>query len=70
MNITASLNYKMGRRFVFISKTVFSPVMMVVVNTVLLIGRVLVESDSDLETAYGLEKQKPLTPLGSWQPGK
>ncbi len=26
-------------------------------NTVLLIGRVLVESDSDLATAYGLEKQ-------------
>jgi hypothetical protein len=32
-------------------------------NTVLMIGRVLVESDSDLATAYGLEKQIRLTPL-------
>ena len=39
-------------------------------NTVLLIGRVLVESDSDLATAYGLEKQIQLTPLGLWQPGQ
>jgi hypothetical protein len=39
-------------------------------NTVLLIGRVLVESDSDLATAYGLEKQIRLTPLSLWQPGQ
>ena len=39
-------------------------------NTVLLIGRVLVESDSDLATAYGLEKQIQLTPLSHWQPGQ
>jgi hypothetical protein len=39
-------------------------------NTVLLIGRVLVESDSDLATAYGLEKQIRLTPLSQWQPGQ
>ena len=39
-------------------------------NTVLLIGRVLVESDSDLATAYGLEKQIRLTPLSHWQPGQ
>lgn len=32
-------------------------------NTVLLIGRTLVESDSDLATAYGLAKQIQLTPL-------
>jgi hypothetical protein len=32
-------------------------------NTVLHIGRVLVESDSDLATAYDLEKQIQLTPL-------
>jgi hypothetical protein len=32
-------------------------------NTVLLIGRVLVESDSDLATTYNLEKQIQLTPL-------
>jgi hypothetical protein len=38
-------------------------------NTVLLIGRVLVESDSDLTTAYGLEKQIQLTPLSHWQLG-
>jgi hypothetical protein len=39
-------------------------------NTVLLIGRVLVESDSDLATAYRLEKQIQLTPLSHWQPGQ
>jgi len=39
-------------------------------NTVMLIGRVLVESDSDLATAYGLEKQIQLTPLSHWQPGQ
>jgi hypothetical protein len=32
-------------------------------NTVMLIGRVLVESDSDLATAYGLAKQIQLMPL-------
>jgi hypothetical protein len=32
-------------------------------NSVLLIGRVLVKSDSDLTTAYGLAKQIELTPL-------
>lgn len=37
-------------------------------NTVLLIGRTLVESDSDLATAYGLAKQIQLTPLSQWQP--
>ncbi len=39
-------------------------------NNVLLIGRVLVESDSDLATAYGLEKQIQLTPLSRWHPGQ
>jgi hypothetical protein len=38
-------------------------------NTVLLIGRTLVESDSDLATAYGLAKQIQLTPLSRWHPG-
>ena len=33
-------------------------------NSVLVIGRVLVYSDSDLPTAYGLAKQIQLTPLG------
>ena len=37
-------------------------------NTVLLIGRTLVESDSDLATAYGLAKQIQLTSLSQWQP--
>jgi hypothetical protein len=32
-------------------------------NSVLVIGRVFVESDSDLSTAYGLSKQIQLTPL-------
>jgi hypothetical protein len=39
-------------------------------NTVLLIGRVLVESESDLATAYGLEQQIQLTPLSQWQSDK
>jgi hypothetical protein len=38
-------------------------------NSVLVIGRVLVESDSDLSTAYSLAKQIQLTPLSHWQPG-
>jgi len=38
-------------------------------NTVLLIGRTLVESDSDLATAYGLAKQIQLTPLSRWHSG-
>ncbi len=39
-------------------------------NAVLLLGRVLVENDSDLSTAYGLSKQMQLTPLSHWQPGQ
>ncbi len=35
-------------------------------NSVLVIGRVLVESDSDLSTVYDLSKQIKLTPLSSW----
>ena len=38
-------------------------------NSVLLIGRVLVENDSDVATAYDLSKQIQLTPLSQWQPG-
>ncbi|MGB8644171.1 MAG: DUF1254 domain-containing protein [Anaerolineae bacterium] len=38
-------------------------------KSVLVIGRVLVESDSDLSTAYELSKQIQLTPLSGWQPG-
>jgi hypothetical protein len=37
-------------------------------NTVLVIGRTLVESDSDLATAYGLAEQIQVTPLSQWQP--
>ncbi len=37
-------------------------------NTVLLIGRTLVASDSDLATAYGLAKQIQVTPLSQWHP--
>jgi len=36
-------------------------------NSVLVIGRILVYSDSDLSTAYDLSKQIQLTPLSSWQ---
>jgi len=39
-------------------------------NSVLLLGRVLVESDNDLATAYGLAKQIQVTPLNDWQPGQ
>lgn len=39
-------------------------------NSVLLLGRVLVYSDSDLSTAYDLSKQIQLTPLSHWQPGQ
>jgi hypothetical protein len=39
-------------------------------NVVLVFGRVLVESDSDLSTAYDLSKQIQLTPLSGWQPSQ
>jgi hypothetical protein len=39
-------------------------------NSVLLFGRVLVFSDSDVATAYALSKQIQLTSLSAWQPGK
>ena len=39
-------------------------------KSVLVLGRVLVKSDSDLATAYDLSKQIQLTPLSHWQPGQ
>jgi hypothetical protein len=39
-------------------------------NSVLVFGRVLVLSDSDLPTAYALSKQIQLTPLSGEQPGQ
>ena len=39
-------------------------------NAVLVLGRVLVESDSDLSTAYDLSKQIQLTLLSAWQPSQ
>ena len=39
-------------------------------NSVLVFGRVLVENDSDLSTAYDLSKQLQLTPLSGWQPSQ
>jgi hypothetical protein len=33
-------------------------------NSVLVLGRILVYSDSNLQTAYGLAKKIHLTPLG------
>jgi hypothetical protein len=39
-------------------------------NAVLVFGRVFVESDSDLPTAYGLAQQIQLTPLGHLHPGQ
>jgi len=37
-------------------------------NSVLVIGRVLVYSNSDLSTAHDLSRQIQLTPLSGWQP--
>ncbi len=37
-------------------------------NAVWLLGRVLVENDNDLETAYWLSKQIQLIPMSQWQP--
>ena len=39
-------------------------------NSVIVAGRVLVESDSDLSTAYDLSKQIQLMPLSHWPPGQ
>ncbi len=39
-------------------------------NAVLLVGRVLVESDSDVAAAYELSKQIQLTPLSQWKSGQ
>ena len=39
-------------------------------NSVLVVGRVLVESDSDLAAAYDLAKQIQLAPLDRWQSGR
>ena len=39
-------------------------------NSVFVLGRTLVESDSDLPTVYELAKQIQLAPLSHWQPGK
>jgi hypothetical protein len=39
-------------------------------NSVLVLGRVLVYSDSDLPIAYDLSKQIQLTPLNAWQPSQ
>jgi hypothetical protein len=39
-------------------------------DSVIVLGRVLVESDSDLSTAYDLSKQIQLTPLSGWQPSQ
>ncbi len=39
-------------------------------NSVLVIGRVFVETETDLPTAYGLSKQIQLTPLSQWRPSQ
>jgi len=39
-------------------------------NSVLILGRVLVENDSDVSTAYDLSNQIQLTSLSSWQSGQ
>ena len=39
-------------------------------KSVLVLGRVLVKSDSDVATAYNLSKQIQLTPLSQWRPGQ
>ncbi len=39
-------------------------------NSVLVLGRALVENDSDVATVYALTKQIQLTPLSQWQSGQ
>jgi Protein of unknown function (DUF1254) len=39
-------------------------------SSVMVIGRVFVENDSDLPAAYGLAKQIQLKPLSGWQSGQ
>jgi hypothetical protein len=39
-------------------------------NSVMVMGRALVESESDLATAYDLSKQIQLTPLSQWKPSQ
>lgn len=39
-------------------------------NSVLVVGRVFVENESDLSTAFTLSKQILLTPLSGWQPSQ
>ena len=39
-------------------------------NSVLVLGRTLVYSDSDLSAAYDLSKEIQLTPLSQWQPSE
>jgi hypothetical protein len=39
-------------------------------NSVLVLGRVFVASDSDLSLAYDLSKQIQLSPLIGWQPSQ
>ena len=39
-------------------------------NSVLVVGRALVESGSDVSTVYDLTKQIHLTPLSLWKPGQ
>src|SRR6516165_8055596 len=39
-------------------------------NSVLVLGRVFVESDSDLSTAYNLAKRIQLTPQSRWRQGQ
>ncbi len=38
-------------------------------NSVIVVGRVLVESDSDLQAVYNLSKQIHLTPISEWKTG-
>jgi hypothetical protein len=40
------------------------------IKSVLVVGRVFVENDSDISTAYSLSKQIQLTPLSRWQTGQ
>jgi hypothetical protein len=39
-------------------------------KSVLVLGRVLVKSDSDVSTAYDLSRQIQLAPLSQWHPGQ
>jgi hypothetical protein len=59
----------LGMIQIIISLLPFGSLKTILDYLVLLLGRTLVEGDSDLATAYGLAKQIQVTPLSRRHPG-